>query len=128
MNWGFVLIPGEAKYTVYLIMYILSREGKNDIKKNDKFGKIVIMEALQIKETLHEYIDTADEKKLEAIYTVLKDSIPDGYEYNQEELEKIYDRRIKYKKGEEQLMTVEELLLYVRQNKLKMNGLPFNNT
>jgi hypothetical protein len=39
-----------------------------------------IMAAVQIKETLHEYIDTADEKKLEAIYTVLKDSIPDDYE------------------------------------------------
>ncbi len=29
------------------------------------------MAAVQIREALHEYIDTADKKKLEAIYTVL---------------------------------------------------------
>ena len=44
------------------------------------------MEAVQIKEILHEYIDTVDEKKLEAIYTVLKDSLPNGYEFNEEML------------------------------------------
>ena len=35
------------------------------------------MIAAQIKATLHEYMDTVDEKKLEAIHTVLKDSLPE---------------------------------------------------
>lgn len=77
-----------------------------------------IMEAVQIRETLHEYIDTADEKKLEAIYTVLKDSLPNEYEYSEEELATIYARRDRYKNGDEQLLTTEELINYVRQNKL----------
>ncbi len=72
----------------------------------------------QIKETLHEYIDTVDEKKLEAIYTVLKDSIPTDYQYSQEELKSIYARRNNYKNGEEQLLTTEELINFVRQNRL----------
>ncbi len=72
----------------------------------------------QIKETLHEYIDTADEKKLQAIYTVLQDSLPGDYQYAADELENLYTRRSKYKSGEEKSMTVEELINYVRQNKL----------
>ena len=44
------------------------------------------MEAVQIRETLHEYIDTVDEKKLEAIYTVLKDSISPDFTYTGDEL------------------------------------------
>ena len=76
------------------------------------------MASTQIKETLHEYIDTADEKKLEAIYAVLMDSIPPEYEYNSDELAAIYARRNKYKNGEEQSLTTEEMINFVRQNKL----------
>ena len=76
------------------------------------------MAAVQIKEVLHEYIDTADEKKLEAIYTILKDSITSDYQYSQDELAAINKRRNKYKNGEEQTLTAEEFVTYVRQNKL----------
>lgn len=76
------------------------------------------MAAVQIKETLHEYIDTADEKKLEAIYTILKDSISPDFEYGQDELAVIYARRNKYKSGDEQTIAAEEFVNYVRQNKL----------
>lgn len=88
------------------------------VKKTINLDKEQIMAAVQIRETLHEYIDTADEKKLEAIYTVLMDSIPSDYEYSPGELGKIYERRNKYKNGEEQVLTTEELINYVRQNKL----------
>ena len=74
--------------------------------------------SVQIKETLHEYIDSADEKKLEAIYTVLKDSIPADYTYSKDELENIYTLRSKYKEGGETILTSEELISFVRQNKL----------
>ncbi|MGG9960460.1 hypothetical protein [Ferruginibacter sp. SUN106] len=76
------------------------------------------MQAVQIKEALHEYIDTADEKKLEAIYLVLKDSINTNYEYNTEELAEIYTRRNEYKSGNAQTLTTEEFMNFVRQNKL----------
>ena len=76
------------------------------------------MQPVQIRQKLHEYIDTADEKKLEAIYTVLKDSMDTDYKYNVEELEAIYTRRDKYKSGEEPILTAEEFVNYVRQNNL----------
>ena len=76
------------------------------------------MSAVQIKETLHEYIDTADSKKLEAIYTILKDSISPDFEYSKDELAAIYARRDKYKNGEEETLTAEEFINYIRKNKL----------
>ena len=76
------------------------------------------MEAVKIKETLHEYIDSVDEKKLEAIYTVLKDNIPADYAYSKDELENIQLLRNKYKEGREPILTDEELINFVRQNKL----------
>ena len=63
------------------------------------------MEALQIKETLHEYIDMADDKKLKATYIILKDSIAGKNEFSEDELAHIYDRRNKYIMGEEQSLT-----------------------
>jgi hypothetical protein len=76
------------------------------------------MPAVQIKETLHEYIDTADDKKLEAIYTILKDSIDPDFEYSKDEISAIYARRDKYKNGEEETLTAEEFINYIRKNKL----------
>ncbi|MBP6687936.1 MAG: hypothetical protein KA160_08765 [Lacibacter sp.] len=49
---------------------------------------------LSIKEKLHLYIETADEQKLEAIYTLLKDEINKGY--SQEEIELFHQRRQNY--------------------------------
>lgn len=74
------------------------------------------MSAIQIRETLHEYIDTADDKKLEAIYTILKDSISPAFEYSAEELAKIYSRRDNYKAAQEETMAAEAFVNYVWQN------------
>ena len=76
------------------------------------------MEAIQIREKLHEYIDTADEKKLEAIYTILQDSISVEFKYNEDELADIYARRDSYKSGNEETMVAEDFVAYVRKNKL----------
>ena len=76
------------------------------------------MEAVQIRETLHEYIDTVDEKKLEAIYTVLKDSISPDFTYTGDELSDIYARRNQYKNNGAETIVAEDFVKYVRQNKL----------
>ena len=76
------------------------------------------MVSIKIREKLHEYIDTADEKKLEAIYTLLQDNIDSNNEYSNSELAEIYARRSKYKNGEEQVMNTEDFVTYVRRNKL----------
>jgi hypothetical protein len=67
----------------------------------------------QIREALHEYIDTADEKKLEAIYIVLKDSISSDYAYKKDELATIYTRRNQFLSGEEKGLNTEEFINYV---------------
>jgi hypothetical protein len=76
------------------------------------------MAAVQIRETLHEYIDSADEKKLEAIYTILKDSISPDFDYSKDELAAIYARRTEYKNGEAETMVAEDFVKFIRQNKL----------
>lgn len=76
------------------------------------------MATAQIREELHEYIDTVDEKKLEAIYLVLRDNFNSDYAYNSDELAEIYLRRDRFIKGEEKSLTTEELINFVQQKKL----------
>ena len=80
------------------------------------------MEQASIKEKLHHYIDVADEKKLQAIYTILEDEIEGEYFYTQDEIKMFYDRRQKHLNGESKSYTVAETLNLVRQNR-QSNGL-----
>lgn len=80
------------------------------------------MEEASIKQKLHHYIDVADEKKLQAIYTILEDEIEGEYFYTQEEIKMFYDRRQKHLNGESKSYTVAETLNLVRQNR-QSNGL-----
>lgn len=75
-----------------------------------------------LKQKLHHYIDIADEKKLQAIYTILEDEIEGEYFYTQDEIKMFYERRQKHLNGEGKTYTVEETLNQVRQNR-KSNGL-----
>jgi len=80
------------------------------------------MEAANIKQKLHHYIDVADEKKLQAIYTILEDEIEGEYFYTQDEIKMFYERRQKHLNGESKSYTVAETLNLVRQNR-QSNGL-----
>jgi hypothetical protein len=75
------------------------------------------MATAQLKEKLHEYIDTADEKKLEAIYTILQDTMGDEHQYSADELADFYTRRQEYLNGEGENLTVEEFINFARKNK-----------
>jgi hypothetical protein len=77
---------------------------------------------VDIKQRLHHYIDIADEKKLQAIYTILEDEIEGDYFYTEAEMKMFYDRRQKHLHGESKSYTVKETFDLVRQNK-KSNGL-----
>ena len=81
------------------------------------FAQTKIMITQQIRETLHEYIDTVDEKKLEAIYLVLKDNISSDYSYSPEELAEIYRRRDRFINGEEKGLTTEDLINFVHESR-----------
>ena len=78
---------------------------------------IIVMEPSSLKQKLHDYIDIADEKKLQAIYTILEDEIEGDYFYSQDEIKEFYDRRQKHLNGESKSYTVEETFNMVRQNR-----------
>jgi hypothetical protein len=74
-----------------------------------------------IKGKLHHYIDTADEKKLQAIYTILEDEIEGEYFYTGDEIKTFYDRREKHLNGESKSYSVDEAHGLIRKN--RKNGL-----
>lgn len=81
-----------------------------------------IMEPASIKQKLHHYIDVADEKKLQAIYTILEDEIEGEYFYTQDEIKMFYERRQQHLNGESKSYSIEEAHNLIRQNR-KTNGL-----
>jgi hypothetical protein len=76
----------------------------------------------EIKKKLHHYIDTADDKKLQAIYTILEDEIEGEYFYSPEEIKMFYERRQKHLDETSNSFTVDEAHNIIRQNR-KSHGL-----
>lgn len=70
---------------------------------------------LSIKEKLHLYIETVDEQKLEAIYTLLKDEI--NRDYSREEIELFHQRRQNYLQEPGESYTSNESLNAIRKSK-----------
>ena len=68
------------------------------------------MEANELREKLTEYIKVADEKKLEAIYTLLEDDIENEYKWYEDAafVGELDERVRKYDSGEEPGYTEEE--------------------
>ena len=77
-----------------------------------------------IKEKLHHYIDTADEKKLQATYTILEDEIEGEFFYTPDEIKIFYDRRQKHLNGESKSYSVDEAH---RLRDVKIDSLPLCN-
>ena len=71
---------------------------------------------VEIKQQLHQYIETADEKSIEAIYTILKGSIQQS-RFSPEDLKKFYGRRTEYMTGNMRGYSVEEAHSIIRRNK-----------
>jgi uncharacterized protein (UPF0332 family) len=68
-----------------------------------------------IRQQLHEYIDSADDKKIEAMFTLLEAEMHKSSFYSDDELKKFYDRREKYLKGNNPTFTAEESHDYIRK-------------
>ena len=71
--------------------------------------------AASIKDKLHQYIDVADEQKLQAIYILLEDEIEQRYTAT--EMEQFHERRKNHQQGISASYTVEESFNLVRQQK-----------
>lgn len=76
------------------------------------------MQVSHLKEKLHQIIEKADDKKLEAIYTLLQAEENTESRYTVNELEAIYERRDNFLRGKEPVLSTEEFVRYVKQNNL----------
>jgi hypothetical protein len=71
--------------------------------------------SLSLRDKLHQYIDVADEQKLQAIYTLLEDEI--NWNYTKEDIEQFHQRRQNHLNGTSQSCTAGESLNAARQQK-----------
>ena len=81
------------------------------------------MDTLTIRQKLYEYIKVTDDKKVEAIYTIIKDDINEPYEWwNDDDLVAELDRRsADLKSGKDKGFTIEESRAHL-MDRLKKNG------
>jgi hypothetical protein len=68
---------------------------------------------LSLRDKLHQYIDVADEQKLQAIYILLEDEI--NWSYTKEDIEQFHQRRQNHLDGISKSYTTEESLNAARQ-------------
>lgn len=73
----------------------------------------------ELRTKLHEYIDATDDKKIEALYTLLAGDIEEKYTYGDEELRLLHEDADAYLKGEMKTVTVEESFEKARSQRLK---------
>jgi hypothetical protein len=79
------------------------------------------MNMLSIKQKLHHYLETANDKKLKALYTMVEDEIEhSGVTFSEELKAELESRHQGYLDGTEQLISVEESKR--RINKLLKTG------
>lgn len=51
------------------------------------------MEAIQKRQKLHEYIDIADDEKVNALFIILESDNSNSYQYSAENINMFYERR-----------------------------------
>jgi len=73
------------------------------------------MRTTQIKQQLHDYIDSAENKKLKAIYTLLEDDISEGYQLTEDQKQELDRRYDDYMNGIGKTYTWDETVAMARQ-------------
>ena len=70
------------------------------------------MRTAQIRQQLHNYIDTAEDKKLKAIFTLLEETIDEDLKFSKEQQAEL-DRRLNdYENGTTQTFTWNETVAF----------------
>jgi len=73
------------------------------------------MRTNQIRQQLHEYIDSAEDKKLKAIYTLVENDINDEFTFSDEQKRELDKRYNEYINGIGENDTWEETVAMARQ-------------
>ncbi|HEY5462915.1 MAG TPA: hypothetical protein VIJ95_06640 [Hanamia sp.] len=66
------------------------------------------METIEKRQKLHEYIDSINDEKVNALFTILKSNNDNSYQYSAEDINMFYKRRERYLKGDSKSYSVEE--------------------
>ena len=72
-----------------------------------------------IRKQLHQYIDVTDDKKIEALFTLLQSDINPGYSYTDDEIRMLHERAEKYAGRDVVTYTVEESHRKIRSERKK---------
>lgn len=67
-----------------------------------------------LRNKLHEFIDSSDDEKIEALYILLSGNVSSGYSYSEAELNMLHERADKYLSGSTKTYSVEESLSICR--------------
>lgn len=67
-----------------------------------------------LRSKLHEFIDSSDDEKIEALYILLSGNVSSGYSYSETELNMLHERADKYLAGSTKTYSVEESLSICR--------------
>ena len=75
------------------------------------------MKTIEIREKLHHYIDTAEEKKIKAIFAMVEEEIEETFEHWQEQdfLNELKQREARYLKGTTKTYSIEQAASRARQ-------------
>ena len=68
---------------------------------------------------LHQFIDNTDDKRVEALYTLLQNDLGPSYVFTEDEISMLHERAEKYQKGGGTTYTVEESHSSIRQQSKK---------
>lgn len=74
------------------------------------------MSRSDLRDKLHEYIDKADDRHLEAIYVLLEREINSGYVLDEETIKELDRRRAEYLSGAGESYTAEESIEMIRKS------------
>jgi putative addiction module component (TIGR02574 family) len=77
--------------------------------------KEVSMRTTQIRQQLHDYIDSVEEKKLKAIYTLLESEISEGYQLTAAQKAELDKRYSDYQNGIGKTYTWDETVAIAEQ-------------
>ncbi len=76
------------------------------------------MKTALLREKLHTYINEADDRKLEAIYTILENEIEEEkYSFSPIEIKEFHNRRENHLTGKSKSYSIEETMNLVRNSK-----------